>query len=165
MSKDTTTKDTTEEIESPTEETVDSEDEALTACQEQVAQFENLYKRALADYQNLEKRVRDDRGEWIKAANRELLSRLLPVLDTLEMANKHIDNQGLKLSVQQFLDALKNEGVDRIETIGKEFDPHCMECFETVEGKEGKVVEEVRAGFKLYEKVLRPAQVKVGKSS
>lgn len=128
-----------------------------------VKDLENQLKRALADYQNLTKRVSEERGEYVRVANRALLLRLLPVLDTLMLAKKHIDNEGVRLSVAQFLDALKAEGVMRIETVGKSFDPHCMECVETEMGEEGKVLDEVRAGYTMAGNVLRAAQVKVGK--
>src|ERR1051326_5842694 len=51
------------------------------------------YRRALADYHNLQKRVSEEKQDWVRAANKELLLRLLPVLDTLEMAQKHINDQ------------------------------------------------------------------------
>lgn len=126
-------------------------------------ELENKYKRALADYQNLEKRTREERTNWIKTANKELLLRFLPVLDTLILADQHLSNEGLKLGIAQFLSALKTEGVEKIETIGKQFDPITMECIETVAGEEGRVLGEIRFGYKLYDIVLRVAQVKVGK--
>ncbi len=124
---------------------------------------EDSYKRALADYQNLQKRVIEDRQNWLKIANRELLMRLLPVLDTLILANKHKETDELKVSINQFLDALKAEGVTRIDTIGKTFDPQFMEVVVTADGEEGKVLDEARAGFMIYDRLLRPAQVNVGK--
>lgn len=135
----------------------------LSKLKKRNEELENQVKRVLADYQNLEKRVREERINWIKTANKELLLRLLPVLDTLILAGQHVQNQGLQLSIQQFLGVLKNEGVERIETVGKEFDPKLMECVDTVEGEEGKVVEEVRAGYTLNDQVIRPAQVRVGR--
>lgn len=126
-------------------------------------ELETQVKRLLADYQNLEKRTQAERGEIIQLANKELLLRILPALDTLMLAAKHITDEGLRLSIAQFHDALRQEGVEKIETAGKQFDPHTMECFETVEGEEGKVIEEAFAGYKLFDKIIRPAQVKVGK--
>lgn len=131
---------------------------------QQVVELENKYKRALADYQNLEKRVREDRVGLIKMANRELLLRLLPVLDTLLLATEHSEDQSLKVSVQQFMDALKEEGVVRVETVGKEFDPTVMEAVGTEEGKDGIVIKEARSGYMMNDSLLRPAQVIVGKS-
>lgn len=132
---------------------------------QQIEDFDNKYKRALADYQNLEKRASEERVNWIKTANKDLLLRLLPVLDTLILARAHSEDQGLAVSTQQFLDTLKSEGVAKIETEGKDFDPNLMECIATEAGVEGKVTAEIRAGYMLGDAVLRPAQVKVGKSA
>jgi molecular chaperone GrpE len=135
----------------------------VEALKLQVEEAENKYRRALADYQNLQKRTQADRLQWIQGANRELLLRIMTVLDTLMLAQQHMQDKNLDVSIQQFLDVLKSEGVTKIETIGKKFDPHLMEAIATGEGKEGEVVEELRAGFLLHDKLLRAAQVKVGK--
>lgn len=128
-----------------------------------IEELKGQLARALADYQNLQKRVEVERKDWIHSSNKELLLHILPVLDTLILANKHLNDAGLEACIKQFTDVLKSEGVERIETEGREFDPHTMECMETIEGEENKVLEEVRAGFTLAEQVLRPAQVRVGK--
>lgn len=145
------------------EDELEEEPEDIRELEKRCEEAENKYRRALADYQNLQKRVSEERQDWIRAANKELLLRLLPVLDTLELANKHIDDQGLKVSINQFLDTLKAEGVTKIKTVGEEFDPHLMDCVTTEEGKENEVLEELRSGYMMNDKVLRPAQVKVGK--
>ena len=139
-------------------------EEQVNELQGKLEECENKYKRALADYQNLEKRVREERVGLIRMANRELLLRLLPILDTLFLAQQHSEDQSLKVSVQQFLDALKDEGVTRVETSNKEFDPEVMEAVGTGEGKEGVVLQETRAGFLINDQLLRPAQVIVGGS-
>lgn len=131
-------------------------------CQKRVEELEAQIKRVLADYQNLEKRTLEDRKNWISLANKELLLRLLPVLDTLIIASKHFKNDGLDLSIKQFQEVLKAEGLIRIETEGYEFNPETMECVETVEGNDGKVIEELSAGYLLNDKLLRPARVRVG---
>lgn len=123
---------------------------------------EAKYKRALADYQNLEKRMVEDRRDWIRQANRDLLFRILPVLDTLTMAAAHSEDKSLQVSIGQFMDILKSEGVTKIDAKGKDFDGAIMEAVGTSEGHEGKVIEEARAGFLLHDKLLRPAQVIVG---
>ena len=128
-----------------------------------IEDFENKYKRALADYQNLEKRAREEKASWIISANKQLLLKLLPIFDTLMLASKHSQDQSLQISVGQFLEVLKNEGVVRIETKDKDFDPHKMEVIQTAAGEENKVIEELRSGFMIGENVLRPAQVTVGK--
>lgn len=144
----------------------EQESEVNSELEELKQKFEEAelkYKRALADYQNLQKRVSEEKSEWIKVANKDLLIRLLPVLDTLMLAANHLQDQGLTVSINHFLDTLKAEGVTRIKTVGEIFDPLTMECVITEEGEANKVLAELRAGYKLYDKILRPAQVKVGK--
>lgn len=138
------------------------EEEDIENLKSQVSEFEDKWKRALADYQNLERRTTEVRKEWISESNRDLILKLLPVLDTLFLASDHLKDEGLRLSIQKFLDVLEEEGVKLIETKDKKFDPNLMEGLEIVEGPKDKVVEEIRSGFMLNDKVLRPAQVKVG---
>jgi molecular chaperone GrpE len=138
------------------------ENNEIQILNEKVAEFEEKWKRALADYRNLENRMQEQRGEWVRSANKDLLLRLLPVLDTLLLAFQHTQDKTLQVSVTQFLDILKSEGVTKIEAVGKDFDPVAMECVVTDAGDENKVLEELRPGFMLHDKILRPAQVKVG---
>lgn len=125
--------------------------------------LENQLKKALADYQNLEKRIASERSAWAKTAGRDLILRLLPGLDSLALAKKHTKDEGVSLAIDHFLSALRQEGVEKIETIGRDFDPNLMEAVSTAPGDEGKVVEELKAGYMLGDSVLRPAQVIVGK--
>ena len=141
----------------------DKSKEEIAHLKQKIGELENQVKRVFADYQNLEKRVTLEKREWLTKANKDLILRLLPALDFLLLSSKHIENEGLKLSIQKFFDILKTEGVEKIETIGKEFDPNLMEGMKTVEGSENKVVEELKSGFKMGDQVLRPAQVMVGK--
>ena len=126
--------------------------------------LENQLKRALADYQNLEKRIAGERQEWIKSSNKDLLLRLLPGLDSLLLAEKHTQDEGVKISIKHFLETFEQVGVKKIETVGQSFNPEFMEAVGTVEGEENKVIEEVRTGYTLFDIILRPAQVIVGKS-
>lgn len=149
-----------EVIEAPIiEENVDKNQEFITRIEELEAQA----KRFLADYQNLQRRTQEEKGNWIQMANKDLLLKLLPIFDTLVLANNHIQSEGLTLSIKQFLQVLEQEGVTKIEAVGKPFDPQTMECITTQEGKEGVVLSEVRAGFMLRNATLRSAQVIVGK--
>jgi len=136
---------------------------AIETLKKKIEDLENQVKRIFADYQNLEKRVATERREWLIKANKDLILRFLPALDFLLLSSKHIEDEGLKLSIQKFFDILKDEGVEKIETVGREFDPILMEGIKTVGGEDNKVVEELRTGFKMGENVLRPAQVAVGK--
>lgn len=130
-----------------------------------VEHLENQLKRALADYQNLEKRIAEEKSIWIKIANKDLLLKLLPGLDNLILAEKHTQDEGVKISIKHFLDVLGEVGVSKIETIGKDFDPKSMEAVSTTEGQDGKVIEEIRAGYALFDTILRPAQVVVGRQN
>ncbi len=128
----------------------------------QIATLEENLKRALADYQNLERRVLNERAELIRYSNQELLKTLLPSFDNLYLAEKYIEDEGVKLTVKKLTESLEEVGVKRIEVENKKFDPHTMECVEVVDGEKDMVVSEVRPGFMLFDKVIRPATVKVG---
>lgn len=131
---------------------------------EEIEKWKNKYLRALADYQNLEKRVIETRNNDIKFAAKNLILKLLPVLDVLIHAAKMLQDQGLQLALKQFNDVLKSEQVEKIEVSGKKFDPQTMECIEIVENlKDDEVVEEIRGGYTMWGQVIRVAQVKVGK--
>ena len=80
------------------------------------------------------------------------------------MACKYIQDEGIKLTVMRLTENLRDVGVERIEVENKKFDPTTMECIEVVDGEKDMVVAEVRPGFMLFDKVIRPAQVKVGKA-
>lgn len=128
-----------------------------------IKRLENLWKRALADYQNLEKRTAGEREDFVKFANSQLILKILPAIDSLERAEKHLKNEGLSLAVKQLREGLASEGLEKIQTKGRNFDPEEMECVEVGQGKEGKVLDEIRAGYKLGNRVLKVAQVRVGK--
>lgn len=131
--------------------------------QKQVDEWKNKYLRALADYQNLEKRSRDHVGEARKFAAEIVLSRLLPVADTLKKAKDHVKDPGIDLTYKELQAVLEEQGVEKIDVLGRQFDPHEMECVEVVDGEDNKVIEEVLPGYRFRGKILRVAQVKVGK--
>jgi len=129
----------------------------------EISDLTDKWKRALADYQNLEKRIEGERRDFVRFAGSGLILKILPALDSLERAEVHLKDEGLSLAVKQLKDVLESEGLERIKTLGEDFDPSEMECIEVAAGKEGKVVREVRAGYKLNDKILRCAQVVVAK--
>jgi molecular chaperone GrpE len=141
----------------------DKSKEEIAHLKNKILELENQVKRIFADYQNLEKRVVLERGNWLIKANKDLILRFLPAIDFLLLSSKHIEDEGLKLSIQKFFDILKDEGVEKIETVGQKFDPNLMEALRTVAGEENKVIEELRIGFRMGEEVIRPAEVVVGK--
>ena len=128
-----------------------------------INELENKWKRALADYQNLEKRLNDEREQVIKFANFGLIYDILPVLDSLEEAESYIKDNGLDLCIKKFKDILKGYGVIEIESLGKDFNSDTMEAIDTKEGEQNKVLKVHKKGYMLRDKVLRPAQVIVGR--
>jgi len=126
-------------------------------------ELENLLKRALADYQNLKKRVDQDKKDFVKFATASVLDKFLSVLDDLERTQNHLKNDGLKLSIDQFKKVLSSEGVEEIKVLNTPFDPNTSDCTELIKGKKNKIIEIVKKGYTLHGKVLQPAQVKVGK--
>lgn len=127
-----------------------------------VEELDNQLRRTVADFRNLQKRFEEERKEIIRFANKELLERLIPVFDSLFLAARYTQDQGIQLTIKSMLITFKEIGVEKIATEGKEFDPSLMEAVETGDGAENIVIEELRPGFTLYGRLLRPAQVKVG---
>ena len=131
---------------------------------QQVDEFKNKYLRAIADYQNLEKRVGEERFELMKMANKNLLIKILPFLDNLEKAELFVKDEGLKISKDHFMQILKEAGLVEMELVNKDFDPVYAEAIDIVPGKEdNKVVEVLKKGYMLEDKIIRVAQVKVSK--
>jgi len=134
---------------------------------ERIAELENNWKRALADYKNLERRTAEEKEEFAQFANMVLIQRLLPIVDNLQLLEKHVEDTGLKMIVKEFKQVLEDNGVVSMEAYKKDFDADKMDCIETVECEEkdqGKVVEVITEGYLFKNKVLRPAKVRVGKA-
>src|SRR3990167_10078383 len=126
--------------------------------------YKNKYLRALADYQNFEKRVGEEKEALRQSASRELLLKLLPFLDDIEKAEVFIKDSGLKLVKDKFIQIIREENIEELQILGKEFDPHLAEAVDVVKGENDNIIIEVsRKGYTLNGKVLRVAQVKVSK--
>lgn len=142
-----------------------NEDPKLKQLEEEAGIWKEKYLRALADYQNLEKRIANRRNDDVRYAAKNIVLKLLPVLDIFENVEKTLHDQGLQLALRQFREVLTNEKVEKMEVIGKKFDPHRMECVEVVPGeKDDMVVDEVRPGYMILDTVMRVARVKVGRT-
>src|SRR4029079_13264629 len=112
-----------------------------------VEDLENQLKRAVADYRNLEKRFDEEKREFVKFANRDLLLRLIPAFDTLFLAEKYVADEGIKLTIKHLQESLREVGVEKVKTEGQEFDVQTMEVVTTGDGEDGKVLEELRPGY------------------
>jgi len=139
------------------------QDEVVKYQQEMLA-WKDKYLRALADYQNFEKRVNNDKDELRKTANQFFIMRLLPFLDNLERAETFVKNKNLQVVKEEFVKLLHQEGIEEVVVLGKEFDPYLAEAIDVVSGeKDNIVIEVVRKGYKFQGRLIRPAQVKVSK--
>ena len=127
-------------------------------------ELENQLKRALADYQNLERRVSEERSLLSQLTSALVIEKILPVLDNLKSAQIHLKDEGLALVIKQFEDVLNSEGVEEIQAEGTQFDPNLHEAAEVVGGENDNVVVKVLAnGYKINDRVIRPAKVVVSK--
>jgi molecular chaperone GrpE len=151
-----------EKKEQPKEDTQQEHANEIEALKEKSEEFENKYKRALADYTNLQRRSEEDKERIIKFANEILLVKVLEIFDDLEQSQKHIKDEGLDKVVDKFKKFLTSQGLEEVESEGKKFDPTVHEAIESVEGEEDKVIKVHRKGYKFFSKPLRPALVAVG---
>ncbi|HPU08601.1 MAG TPA: nucleotide exchange factor GrpE [Candidatus Atribacteria bacterium] len=144
--------------------------------EELISDYLNDLKRLKADFDNFRKRETLFRQDFVKKANRDLISKLLPILDDMERAireakAKNIDEamvQGIELIYRKFLNTLEKEGVKPMETEGQKFDPKYHEAVATVclpDYEDYEIVEEMRRGYLYQDEVLRPAQVRVNRIS
>jgi molecular chaperone GrpE len=127
-------------------------------------EMENNWKRALADYKNLEKRVVEEKQEFAKYSLSTFVGELLTIIDNLEKAQEHLKDTGVSLVLDGFKALLKKEGVLEIESYEKDFDPLLHDAIEMGEGAEGKIIKVLEKGYKIGNRILRPAKVVVGKS-
>jgi len=136
--------------------------------------YYDKYLRAHADFENSRKRIEKDKNDFIKYANEGFIIELLPILDSLEMAEKHIKEakdfkavqEGVDMIQSQIQAFLKDLGVERVKTDGEKFDPHRHEPIEVEESDDkgdGLILSELKAGYMFNNKLLRPASVKIGK--
>ncbi len=122
--------------------------------------------RALADYDNLRKRIEREREEIEKIAGTKFALKILSVFDLLEEAQKHLKDSGIALTIEEFEKILESEGIERIEAKpGTKFNEELHEAVEVVKGgKDGKIAGVVLTGWKFKDgPVIRPAKVKVNK--
>lgn len=152
-------------------EDIDSLKKALEEEKAKAERHLSNWQRAEADFDNYRKRVEQERSETDRFANTLLILNLLPVLDDLERAFNSLSAKlaqltwidGIRLIYRKLQAILEARGLSEIKTVGENFDPTVHEAVSQGEGEEGKVIEELQKGYKLHDRVIRPALVVVGK--
>jgi len=146
----------------------------LEAANAKAAEYLDGWQRARADFANYKKRVERENADLNATLTASVLTRILPMLDDFELAMKNAPTEGdgakwasgLALVHKKFTNILENEGIKRIEAEGQVFDPNIHEAVvheDSANHESGHVIEILRQGYKLGDRVLRPALVKVAK--
>ncbi|MCA1036289.1 MULTISPECIES: nucleotide exchange factor GrpE [Bacillaceae] len=146
--------------------------EKIAELEAKLGEAENRYLRLQADFDNSRRRAKLDQEAAEKYRAQKLITELLPALDNFERALKmETDNeqaktlqQGMEMVYRSLAEAIKKEGAEAIEAVGKEFDPHLHQAVMQVEDENfasNTVVEEFQKGYMLKDRVIRPAMVKV----
>jgi molecular chaperone GrpE len=158
------------------EEELAARQRELAEARAQAEEYLDGWQRARAELANYKKRVDQDQENARQMANVNLLSKLLPVLDDFERAFQTVPPElaeetwveGMNMVRRKLQQVIEQDGVTPIETEGQTFDPtyHEAVTYEEMEGyEEGQIIAEVQKGYKIGERVLRPALVRVAKQS
>jgi molecular chaperone GrpE len=145
-------------------------DDSVAALKAELAQWKDTALRARADLDNFRKRMAQEAADARRFANASLLEELLPVLDNFQFGLQAAEADagaknllvGLNMVAGQMQTFLRDQGVEEISAVGRPFDPNIHEAVgqqASAEVPEGTVISQVRRGFKLRERLLRPATV------
>lgn len=141
--------------------------------EQELAAAKDQYLRSAADLKNFKRRTEEDRATLIRNATAGLIMKLLPILDDFDLAMQHVPAEvtdlpwfnGLQGVQRKLQIVLEGEGVKPIEAAGEPFDPHFHEAVMHEDAgpeQAGKVTADLRRGYTLHDKVIRPSMVKVG---
>ena len=148
--------------------------DALRSKHDERDSYYDKYVRAHAEFENAKRRMEKDKVDFLKYANESFVVDLLPIIDSLDMSERHIKEAKDFKAVQEGVDMihvqiqkfLKDIGVERVKTVGEKFDPNLQEAVETIDDKdkeEGTITEELKPGYKFNGRLLRPASVRIVK--
>ncbi|MDP3724494.1 MAG: nucleotide exchange factor GrpE [bacterium] len=150
--------------------TAKKDDHQIVELTRRLDEVTHQWKRAVADYQNLERQTNEAEKVIVGAVKSATLARLLPLLDGLETVvqscpQKERENswfEGVAMVVAQWKDVLRDEGVGEIAADGQPFDPKLHEVIDTVEGEDPNMIAHVYTkGYCIGTMLLRPARVRV----
>jgi molecular chaperone GrpE len=160
------------EEEEATDGSNDATSDQLKELETKLEETTNRMLRLQADYDNFRRRSKQEKESAAKYRSQSLAESLIPALDNFEramMIDAQSDEtksllQGMEMVYRQLKEALANEGIEPIESVGQPFDPHVHQAVMQVESEEydsNIVVEEMQKGYQLKDRVIRPAMVKV----
>ena len=146
----------------------------LQEKEKEAADNYDKYVRAVAELENYRKRAAREKADSIKYGNENIIKDILPLVDSMDRALQHAESygysesfkKGLKLLQDQLMGCLGKHGVEQIECVDKTFDPNVHEAVYQVDSQaheENRVVEELEKGYRLHERLLRPAKVSISK--
>jgi molecular chaperone GrpE len=150
-----------------------AEEPTIADLQAELDAVRQAHARAVADYQNLQRRSAEERKEYAGYTLASVVLNFLPILDDLSRAlesaeddiNEHPWTEGVRLVQHKFNAVLEAAGVTEIPAEGEAFDPKVHEAMGYVPGPEGQVMHRVERGYAIGERVVRPARVMVGDGS
>ncbi|RIN27164.1 nucleotide exchange factor GrpE [Staphylococcus succinus] len=166
--KDNLQEDNTEEIESD----VDPKDEEIEQLKKEVQEKEEKYLRLYAEFENYKRRIQKENQTMKEYKAQDVLNDILPTIDNIERALQ-IDGEdeqfkslkkGVEMVHESLINALKNNGLEKIETEGQQFDPNVHQAVvqdDNPDFESGEITQELQRGYKLKDRVLRPSMVKV----
>ena len=139
----------------------------LEQNQAKLQEMTNIAKQALADLQNFRRRAEEEKAAFVSFANAQLVTALLPILNSINLALKHEPKdpdwaKGAEQIFRQLLETLTKEGLQEIPTTNQPFNPRLHEALLVAPGEKDLVLEELEKGYMLGERVLKQARVKVG---
>jgi molecular chaperone GrpE len=150
--------------------------EKLKKCEEEKAEYLSGWQRTRADFVNARREEEENRKDFLKFAEKNLTKEMLVFIDSFDRMLGNADEwqkldknwqAGIKNIYSQIMNILQTHGVEQIKSRGEPFNPEKHESVEEIEvgelEKDGIIIEEARKGYRMHEKILRPAQVKVGK--
>jgi molecular chaperone GrpE len=158
-----------QEDKEPLSKETDAERE-LAEARAKAEEYLLSWQRAQADFTNFRRRLEQDKTEFVKYAESDILLRLLPILDDMDRATRSVPEelkgnpwvQGMEGIARKFRAALEGAGLTPINALGQQFDPSVHEAMMHVPGQADRVMAEYERGYKLKDRVLRPARVAVG---
>ena len=159
------------------QDTDEDSDNALAAAKSEAEKYRDMALRAEAEMQNLRRRSERDVQNAHKFGAERLIQNLLPVVDSLEKAVEASQQaetaeddpqlEGLKLCLKLFTDVLTKEGIEVVDPLGQPFDPNVHEALSMIENPDmepNSVMAVIQKGYRLHERLVRPAMVMVSKA-